>query len=89
MNAVRIALLAYSFPSLRGRPGIRPWAPDLLAHWAAGPAPSLGALHAARFLLAWWGHPQAGSFDVHAAMRTWDDDHRRAFQAWVASPWWW
>ena len=88
MTAARVVRLGLSFPSLRGRPGIQPWAPELLAHWAAGPSPSLGAHHAARFLLALWGYPQTSPFDVHDAMTVWDAEHRRAFLDWAIAPWW-
>ena len=29
-----------------------------------------------------------GRFDMHRALSRWDDEHMRAFAAWVAAPWW-
>jgi len=32
--------------------------------------------------------PTGGRFDVHRALGNWDDEHRSAFVAWAAEPWW-
>ena len=85
-----MAALAESFPTLRGRPGVRPWDPARFDAWASGPAPSSGAFHAATFVLAVYNNEapwRSGRFNVVAAMGVWDDEHRRAFVAWARDPW--
>jgi hypothetical protein len=65
---------------------------DLKRVIAAGrsPFPGDGAKDAARFVLHVWDSRRAwrcGRFDLFAALCTWDDEQRRAFQAWAANPW--
>ncbi len=86
-----MAALARSFPTLLTAPGLSPWRPDELDRWACGPVPGSGALHAARFVLAVWNfHAEwdCGRFDAVRALGAWDADHRAAFVAWAARPWW-
>ncbi len=83
--------LATSFPSLRGKSGTKPWDALELEQWALSPAPSHGALCAARFVLAVWAPStrwKCGAFDLMDALSTWDGPHRAAFVAWVTKPWW-
>lgn len=88
---VRIMQLAVSFPCLRLAPGISEgrWDAVALDNWAASGASS-GEKHAARFVLGVWSPYEAwraGSFDVFDAVQVWDEQHRAAFQCWVADPW--
>lgn len=86
----RMTALAETFPSLRGVPGVRPWDAATLERWAAGPAPSSGALLAAQLLLMAWNRAidwQCGRFDLGRAVATWDASHRQAFAAYAADPW--
>lgn len=85
-----LAALVESFPTLRRAPGVRPFDAEALDAWASGPAPSSGAFHAARLILAVYNNRapwQCGRFDVVEAMSTWDAAHRRAFLAWAQAPW--
>ena len=89
--SARMQTLALSFPTLTKCRGLQPWDPDEFDQWATGPEPGHGALCAARFVLAVW-NPYAnwrcGQFDLMEAIFCWDENHRRAFQRWVADPWW-
>lgn len=90
-TAERMTALASRFPSLQRAPGVRPFDPERLDAWAAGPAPSSGAVHAARFVLsvfnarAEWS---CGPFSCALAHGTWDREHREAFAAWVDEGGW-
>lgn len=95
----RMSRLAESFPTLRGRPGIRPWDVDVVLEQLDAGWPGGGATHALRFVLAVWNPSMlldnlarwldAGeAFDVHRALGAWDDAHRAAFAAWATRPWW-
>jgi hypothetical protein len=81
----KMSALAKSFPTLEDAPGVEPWDPAGLNRWASGPAPSSGARHAARFVLSVWNWNNR--FDVHSAIRVWDDRHVAAFAAWALKPW--
>src|SRR5579862_4008540 len=91
----RIAQLASTFASMRGRAGIMegipPWNAEAVDSWAASSAPSHGQRVTAQFLLAVWD-PAAqwncGQFDLMEALRVWDQPHRDAFLRWAADPWW-
>lgn len=83
--------LARSFPTLGPALGVAPWSPEELEAWACGPIPGSGALHAARFVLTVWNSHAAwacGRFDALLALGAWDRQHRAAFLAWAAQPWW-
>lgn len=85
-----LTLLAESFPTLCRAPGVRPFDAEVLDTWASGPAPSSGAFHAARFVLAVFNNRapwQCGRFDIVEAMWTWDAAHRQAFLGWARAPW--
>jgi len=87
-----IVALARSFPSVAHAPGLDPWDPGAFAAWAAGPAPSTGAQHAARFVLSvWscggWSEPP-GRFDLVKAWKVWDDAHCAAALRWLRRPFW-
>ena len=90
---VRMTLLAETFPTLRGAPGVDPWEPHELNRWAAGPR-SPGERLAARFVLNLWSGGndvedwECGPFEVFEALARWDDEHRRAFATWALNPWW-
>jgi hypothetical protein len=52
---------------------------------------SEGSKHCARFVLSVWASHyswKVGAFDLHAAMRRWDQANRAAFLAWAREPWW-
>lgn len=91
----RMTALACSFPELSRAAtepgsGIRPFAADKLNKWARG-GRGHGAQCAARFVLSVWNpHVRwsSGRFDVHEALRVWDDAHRAAFVAWCEKAWW-
>lgn len=86
-RAERASALAESFPTLRdGAHGVRPWSPSRLSKWAASPDRSMGQAHAARFVLEVWDADiewSCGPFRLGAALRSWDDGHREAFQRWA------
>lgn len=83
----RMTLLACSFPSINERwPGVLPWDACKLA--GAYGTSSSGERQAIAFLLTVWNSTQelVPPFRAIDAMSTWDLGHRRAFAAWVASP---
>ena len=87
----RMEKWAQSFPSMRHEAGAQPWDALVLDGWACGPAPSHGALCAARFVLMVWDPGTAwrcGRFDLTEALRCWDYEHHAAFLRWAAKPWW-
>lgn len=94
----RMSQLAESFHQLRhGVPGVRPFDAQKLARWLkTSGAVTSGSGHAARFVLSVWiGEVElkrdfrgVATFDMHAALKCWDDGHRAAFMAWVRAPWW-
>ena len=86
----RMASLARSCPTLRVAPGVEPWDAPKFDLWAAGPAPSSGGRHAARFVLAVWNDTASwmtGRFSVTEAIQIWDESHHKAFHPRVAHPW--
>ena len=86
----RIRELVHSFPTLQRAPGTSPWDPRRLDGWAASPAPSDGARHAAAFVLAVWDRVatwECGRFSVVDAYSVWDKEHRYAFLHWAHNPW--
>lgn len=88
---VRILQLANLFPCLRAAPGVGRglWDAVALDKWAAAGASS-GEKHSARFVLGVWNPYEAwecGLFNVFDAIGVWDDQHRSAFEQWVAGPW--
>jgi hypothetical protein len=86
----RMTELAWTFPSMRGAPGVNPWIPEELNRWALR-AVSHGERVTARFLLSVWDQHtdwEAGRFDVMDALGVWDLKHRAAFLKWASDPWW-
>ena len=86
----QIEQLALSFPALCVAQGVRPWNPEEFATWASGQLRGSAALYAAEFVLGVWKNKMGefSRFDVVAAMRAWDDEHRNAFLRWSDDPWW-
>jgi hypothetical protein len=87
----KMTAFAKTFHALGSAPGVFPWDANQLDAWAASGVLSHGELVTARFVLAIWdpNHPwRCGRFDLMDAMGIWDGDHRRAFLAWAADPWW-
>ncbi len=97
----RMSALAVSFPALQRaaaelidpwiweRPGVLGTA-DVLDDWLASGAPSHGARCAGQFVLSLWNpnHPwKSGKFDLHEALKIWDDEHLHAFLNWARAPW--
>jgi hypothetical protein len=96
--------LVRSFPSLRGADGAEPWELERFVRWLSGPAPSGGAMRAGRFVLHVWnshddfreygrelgieGFECLTPFNLSDAMGVWDEEHRKAFAAWVEAPFW-
>ena len=80
----------------------RPWDAIRFAQYCV--PMSGGEKEAALFVLSVWnssddwsefglacapeGEPNRGRFDMHRALSRWDDEHMRAFAAWVGAPWW-
>ena len=88
---------AETFPTLRNRPGVRPWDPVLLAKQLKAAGTTHASHHAIMFVLGVWNTSFAVEgivdlcitpFNVHGALWSWDDLHMKAFQAWVRDPWW-
>ena len=89
--STRMEELAKGFPSLQGRPGLRPWDADKLHGWANSHGASNGALSSARFLLSVWNpvrNWKCGRFNLMEALLCWDEAHRQAFLQWAQKPWW-
>jgi hypothetical protein len=92
----RMATLAETFPTLVGLPGLLPWDSVLFAEQLGSPAITNARASAILFVLSVWNTGFQGvgvdliknPFDVHSAMLSWDNQHRRAFLAWVADPFW-
>lgn len=90
----RMSEIAESFPTLRGKPGVRPFDAERLAEQA--PVASSGERHAIRFVLTVFNGAAVRSgayeglavFDAEDALSSWDPAHRRAFVAWASAPWW-
>lgn len=86
-----MAAFAQTFPSVASAPGVLLWDADTFDKWATETPLSHGEHVTARFLLAVWNpwHSwSCGRFEVMESLRIWDDDHRMAFLAWAAAPWW-
>ncbi len=84
----RIRGLAWSFPALKKAPGVDPWDAMLLDRWAESGSASSGERQAARFILCVWNrHEWGNKFFMSDALNTWDDKNLKAFQGWVAAPW--
>lgn len=89
--AARMLALANTFPCLR-RKGITQW--DSAALERESRPWSWGERCAVVFLLSVWNpFDYAADFglqpwDLHEALKGWDDECRAAFVAWAAAPWW-
>lgn len=87
----RIQALAETFPCLRVVEGVRPWDPQRLYESAAADH-RFAVKHSVAFVLDVWGDPRwatlSGPFDVAKARKSWDEEHRAAWYAWCAKPWW-
>jgi hypothetical protein len=94
-----MSALAESFPTLRGRVGVRPWNQLAFARGMSG-GQSYCEKQAAAFVLAvwnggtydepWWCESpyRVGRFDAVDAMARWDSAHQAAFIAWCQNPFW-
>ena len=89
-DASQIEQLASSFPTLPVAQGVKPWNSEKLASWASAQSHGSAALYAAEFVLGIWNSEIVEScrFDIVAAMRVWDEEHRDAFLRWADDPWW-
>jgi hypothetical protein len=86
----RIEDLALTFPSLKGKPGVRPWDANTVDDWTSGEEASHGERITGRFILAVYNPNfawRSGRFDLMEALAVWDEAHYRAFLAWVVEPW--
>jgi len=86
----RVVSLAKSFPCLASVGSLKHglWNPAELDAWAL--KASSGERHAVSFVLTVWNQYETwkcGKFDVFDAAVTWNDEHRRAFFAWMTEPW--
>lgn len=97
----QMSRLCESMPSLRNKPGTRPWNQQKFARWAGGPARTSGGIQAAAFVLAVWNGAGVGrceplwyeefgvpAFDAIGAMGVWDAPHQLAFISWCQRPFW-
>jgi hypothetical protein len=86
----RMTTLALSFPELarRARHACEPFDPNQLKRWARTGAPGHGGRCAALFVLSVWNPYENKRFDLHEALKVWDDEHLAAFLAWTRKPWW-
>jgi hypothetical protein len=94
IKLAKMSKLALSFPSLQKAQGVSPWEQNKRDAWASTPV-SHGERCTAQFVLSIWGNTtmknclwKCGPFDFMDAFTVWDDDHRKAFQAWIRDPWW-
>lgn len=76
--------LIYSFPSLARR---APKTLEDLKMIAWDPHGASGAISAACFALSVW-NPYSYQFVLADAWGRWDVEHRAAWKAWAADPWW-
>ncbi|BAM05419.1 hypothetical protein PSMK_p00570 (plasmid) [Phycisphaera mikurensis NBRC 102666] len=77
--------LAHTFPSHQQ---LRIWDTEAVDHRATHGA-SHGEKVTAQFLLSVWNQwhaYDAGAFDLFEAVRVWDEEHLKAFQAWASDP---
>lgn len=97
-----MSVLAASFPSLAGAPGLAPWDTDTFLPWlCAQERPD--TVSAGLFILGvwnahtdWreiaqeWGHElrAGGRFNLLSALEAWDEQHRSAAVAWMDAPFW-
>jgi hypothetical protein len=103
-RTLAMSVLARSFLSLAGAPGLEPWNVDTFLPWLCSPERHPSALHAGRFLLGVWnpgadwqelaaelGLSQCASarpFNLLEAVETWDAEHLAAAVAWMDAPFW-
>lgn len=89
-HRLRMAILAWSFPTLREAAGVHGWEPKVFDEWLVSGVAGHSAKCAGRFLLGLWDEDfawQVGLFNLHEALGCWDHEHRNAFLAWAAQPW--
>ena len=81
---------ARRFPCLEDAEGVAPWDPELLGTWACREDETSAAqLWTTGFVLSVWDHNgEEELFDLHAAVKEWDDVHMEAFIDWCRNPWW-
>lgn len=79
-----VAELAHLFPSLQDAPHLDPFDEYRFRDWMDNEA-SPQAKHAAHFVLCVWENAPR-SFDLAAAFRDWDTEHREAYAAWFQRP---
>lgn len=84
--------LCSTLPSLRGQPGTEPFDAERLYAWlTTSGARTSGNAAAVAFVLAVFNESawrERFPFFVGDALSVWDLEHRRAFLAWAADPWW-
>ena len=91
-QAQKIQQLAGTFHSLWGIEGIWPWDVRLIATDSIHQTSS-AARQALLFVLSVWNpetpvHYDLEPFDIHHALKVWDERNRQAFLTWAQSPWW-
>jgi hypothetical protein len=97
-----MSVLAASFPSLTGAPGLAPWDTDTFLPWLCTQERP-DTTSAGLFLLGVWNaHTDwqevaqemglelrvGGRFNLLSALETWDEQHRSAAVAWMDAPFW-
>jgi hypothetical protein len=96
--------LARSFPSLRGADGVDPWDLERFARWLCAGTGGGAARAGRLVLHVWNAaadHREFGRelgiefaddclqpFNLSEALGVWDEEHKRAFIAWVEAPFW-
>ena len=103
-RTLAMSVLARSFPSLAGAPGLEPWNVDAFLPWLCSPEREATAVHAGRFLLGVWNPSTAWQevaaelgvsqctgarpFNLMEAVESWDGEHLAAAVAWMDAPFW-
>ncbi len=82
---IRLPSLARRFPCLKGAPGLEPFSPQILHHWALSEPKDSQAGHAARLILNLAGSGPWEPFDVIAAISVFDAANRDVFVNWARS----
>ena len=77
--------LAETVPSLRRLLADRPTVTRLRDVSLHRTNAGSGAVYAAEFILSLW---DLSALDIGRAWGVWDSEHRAAWKAWAANPWW-
>ena len=90
-SLAQMTAFARRFPSLADAEGVEPWNPELLSEWVCREdgGTTAAQLWTVGFLLGIWDHNGGEElFDLHAAVKDWDEVHLEVFLDWCRNPWW-